>query len=410
MLKIYHSATLVILCVAANGAQAASLSATSLNLKSVFASAAPGDTIRLTGDFGSVNLSNRNFSSTVTIDATKARFNDSLSIYSVTNLKIYGGTFGSATTATRNARAIGIFNSNNIVLQKNTVIGNGSGMGVTFQNVTNGSVVSGSFSNLKLGLGVTSSRDIRISSNLFNRMSSDGVNIADSHRVLASTNTCSGTIVGPGNHPDCIQLWSLAGRPVQSDITLSKNTATGATQGFTSFDPDRGGGLRISMLNNIVSTSYPQGIACYNCVDSKFTGNVLTTLPGARWRTSMNIVGGSNNTIAYNSIGPLPINSVTTLSDSRLADPDDGSWVDDTMLDLFNDDFARFAADEPDTSDNLAELQDPSMFGALASARGFGFNSASAVPEPATWIQIILGFGLAGAVCRKPRRVNKLAH
>jgi hypothetical protein len=159
-----------------------------------------------------------------------------------------------------------------------------------------------------------------------------------------------------------------------------------------------------------VSTSYPQGIACYNCVDSKFTGNVLTTLPGARWQTSMNIVGGSNNMIAYNSIGPLPVSKLTTLLDSGLTDPDDSSWIDDTMLDLFNDDFVRFAADESDTSDNPAELQDPSKFGALSSARAFGFSSASAVPETATWIQIILGFGIAGAVCRKPRGVNKLAH
>ncbi len=377
MLKIHYSVLAAVLCAAANNAQAATLTATSVNLKSVFASAAAGDTIRLSGDFGSLNLSNRNFASTVTIDATQARFNDSLSIYNVTNLKIYGGTFGSATTATRNARAIGIFDSNNIILHKNNVIGNAGGMGITMQNVSQGSIVSGTFTDLKLGLGVTSSRDLKISSNLFDRMTSDGVNIAGSYRVVASYNTCSNTNPGLGFHPDCIQLWSIAGTPVQSDITIAKNTATGATQGFTSFDPDKGGGLRISMVSNIVSTSYPQGIACYNCVDSRFTDNVLTTLPGARSRTSMNIVGGSNNTIANNSIGALPINTVTDLPDPNLE------------------------ANEFDAFDSLVNLQDSPMFEAFSTAQAFGLNAVAGVPETATWIQIIVGFGLVGVVSRK---------
>lgn len=56
------------------------------------------------------------------------------------------------------------------------------------------------------------------------------------------------------------------------------------------------------MIGNIVNTSFPQGIACYECYSSIFTDNVLTTLPGSSYRTSMNIVGGGHNIISNNVV------------------------------------------------------------------------------------------------------------
>ena len=51
------------------------------------------------------------------------------------------------------------------------------------------------------------------------------------------------------------------------------------------------------MIGNRVNTSLPQGIACYGCIDSIITDNVLTTLPGARFRTYLRVLDGRNNIV-----------------------------------------------------------------------------------------------------------------
>jgi hypothetical protein len=356
MLRINIVLAVAMSTVVVSPLQAAILSATPANFAAVFASANAGDTIKAVGSFGPMTLANRAFTKTVTIDATNAAFTNTLLLNNISRVTFLNGTFGSTTTATRTGRAVGLYQSNNVAFSKSKFIGNTAGVGLSVTESSQVVVSAGNFTGLKVGVGVTSSSDVRISSSRFTKMSSDGINIVDSHRVLATANQCSGTIATAGAHPDCIQLWSIAGNPVQSDITLTRNIVTGATQGLTSFTPAWGGGLRIIMMDNIISTSFPQGIACYACVDSIFTGNTLTTLPGARWRTSMNIVGGGNNIIANNTIGP------------RL--PDGVAAVARTASGLVRSGFS-------------AETM------------------LSAVPEPAVWAQLFLGFGLIGLLARR---------
>jgi hypothetical protein len=304
----------------------------------------------------------------------------------------------------RAGSAVAVSGSSNLTFSRNRFVGNGTSAGLTLANVSDARVTAGNFNNFRLGLGVISSSDVRISSSRFIGMTSDGVNIADSQRVMATANTCMRSNPSPGSHPDCIQLWSIAGNPVQADIALVKNTAIGATQGFTSFNPNDGGGLRISMIGNIVSTSYPQGIACYGCVDSIFTDNVLTTLPGARWRTSINIVGGQSNVISNNSIGQFTpavrIGEADTTVFDDMGDFDPTANSDDALPD--------FALDYLASLKNAAMPIDPD--GGILSAdalvgefsRGLGSN---AVPEPLVWAQLIMGFGLVGGLARRRRTV-----
>ncbi len=388
-------------------AHAAILAATAANLSSVFASASGGDTIKLSGRFGTLGLSNRAFTSTVTMDATNAQFTDTLAISDVSRLTVLGGTFGSSTGATRTGRAVGIYNSNNVTFSKSFFVGNGTGVGITTAGAANINVSADNFRNLKLGIGVTSSNDVCISSGRFIGMTSDGINIADSHRVTATGNRCSGTAPAVGAHPDCIQLWSVLGNAVQSDIMLTRNIVSGATQGLTSFNPDNGGGLRISMIGNTISTSFPQGIACYACVDSVFTGNKLTTLPGAQWRTSINIVGGGNNIIANNTVGARPALALMAFDDGINANapaPYESSLYDQESLpDFVTEDLAYLAAnpfgDDDSGLDGAASRMETS--GPMLSARGIS-ASVAAVPEPAIWAQLIFGFALTGAALRRP--------
>jgi hypothetical protein len=355
-------------------AYAVTLMATSSSFSSVFASANAGDTIVLSGRFGRLDLANRSFDTPLRIDATRASFSGPLNIVRLNGLSVTGGRFGPG--AWQNAGTIRVFESSNIGFTRPILTGDGLGAarGLTFTNSDGFSVTGGSFSGFRLAIGVIESTDGLLASNRITRATSDGMNIVGSHRVTARGNVCSGGIPSAGAHPDCIQLWSIAGKPPQSDIRLLRNVANGPTQGFTSFTPANGGGLRISMIGNRVNTSMPQGIACYGCVDSIITDNVLTTLPGSLYRTSLNVVGGSNNIVARNSIGPR-------VAAPRLAEAGSG-FADSFLYDGEGDAFADFEGNR--------------FYDAFAVPGAF-----AEVPEPATWLQLLTGFALIGSLLRR---------
>lgn len=387
------ASTMVYVFAISAPAQAAIINVTGANLKSAFMAAKSSDTIIVTGAVGGLSLLDRSFAKAVTIDATKATFTDTLMISNVDGLKFIGGTFGSTTASMRNGRAVGVYDSSYVSFASPKVIGNGLGHGISVVRSAEVVVTNGVFNDLRLGVGIISSERVRVTSGKFNRMTSDGINIADSHRIIANYNRCTGTAPSVGAHPDCIQLWSVLGNPVQSDVELAKNYAEGATQGLTSFNASAGGGLRISMTDNVINTSYPQGLACYACVDSLFSGNILRTLPGSQWQTSMNIVGGSNNTIINNSIGPKPatVGALSRLSAEFAESADSG---------------ASLFEYEPLPDYLLEDLAYPGEAGDFVGSVG---SAAAAVPEPMIWAQLLLGFGLTGIGIRRHRRSAVLA-
>ncbi len=338
---------------------AATYSATSADLRSVFANASAGDRIILRGAFGRTALQRRSFSKRVTIDASRAVFNGRLKIDDVHNLQIVGGTFGSKSAKWQGGGSAVVSRGSEIRFLRPTIIGNGKGTarGIFMRETDGASIMGGQFTGLRVAAVLSGTTDGLISNNRVLASTSDGFNIVNSHAVTVTRNSCTGGRPSPGAHPDCVQLWSLAGQPVQSDIRILDNRAVGATQGFTSFDPHRGGGLRIVMSGNFAETSHPQGIACYACVDSIFTGNTLRTAAGARFVTRMSIVGGGNNVIRDNDIGGRPPSgSRSSFSDIALQQ----SGLD-----------------------------------------GFGVGVQAAVPEPMTWVQLLIGFGLTGLLARR---------
>lgn len=337
-------------------ASATTYTATSANFSSVFYNAKAGDRIVLSGSFGALQLRDRSFSTAINIDARKAVFNDSLLLKNVSGVNFIYGTFGSTTGTTRYGQAVVINGGSNINFNGSKFVGNGGGMGLTFTNTDDVNVTRSTFTSLSRGLAFTGVTNGLMKGNKFINSSSDGAAIVDSHFVTATRNSCSGTAPSTGAHPDCIQLWSIAGNPVQSDITLSYNTAIGTTQGFTSFTPQNGGGLRITMISNIVSVNYPQAIACYGCVDSLFANNVVRTLPGASHQARINIVGGENNIEFNNSVGAFDRNNIGT----------------------------------PLSAEALAMLQ----------------GSMAGVPEPDTWLQMIVGMMAVGWAIRRRDRLT----
>jgi hypothetical protein len=130
-------------------------------------------------------------------------------------------------------------------------------------------------------------------------------------------------------------------------------------------------------------------------------------LPGSQWQTSINIIGGSNNTIADNSVGPRPTSGLAEFAnDGKYLSnyPDNGIY--EPLPDFVNDEFARLGDNDPGAFDSAEGPQDLFMIETLSRAEAFGSSAVSAVPETATWIQIILGFGLVGAFRRLQARIG----
>lgn len=376
-------------------AAAATYNATSKNLKTIWRAAKPGDTIRLSGSFGATNLEwKKSGANVITLDSTKAIFTDSIKIKHVTGLKLVGGKFDATKGISRTA-SINVYGGDNIHFDKPNILGAGA-MGIYFTDATNVSVTNGVFSKLNSAVLFRTVTNGTMSNNKSLESRSDGFQVSNSHKIKIDHNSCTGSVPRPGAHPDCVQLWSFKGQAPQSDIEISDNYASGRTQGFTSFNAADGGGVRISMLRNRADTSYPQGVACYGCFDSKFIDNVVTTLPGATRQTRINIIGGSNNTIVGNSIGKASGLNGAVMANLAYAviDPASPFAVTDTSA-------AAFAVNLPDASASFVE-------GGMApsAARVAGANEAAlSVPEPGVWAMLIAGFGMVGsALRRRPRQ------
>ena len=369
------------IAMAANGpAMAAIWTATPDNVDAVFAQAGAGDSITLKGYFNGLWLRDRDWSAApVRVSAWNATFLGTVNMRNVKGVVWRGGQYRVADAA---GRAVSLYETSRLTFDGLALRGSGlGGQGIIAQASSDVSVKNGSYSGIKLGIGYIDVQRGAISGNAFTRMTSDGINIAgSSSQISATANSCADAAPSAGAHPDCIQLWSTVGKPQLQLITISGNTITGATQGIALFD---NGGQRITIANNRIDTSYPQGIACFLCDNSSITGNIVTTQAGATWRTQINGTG-TNLTIAGNSVGPLAV-------EARGAP-------------LLADDLAPWLAG----GDGAAAVTDDWTGGAPLAARGDG-GFISDVPEPMIWAQLVIGFGLLGAARRRRRAIRPVA-
>ncbi len=262
MIRLSAAALLAAILIGATPA-AAVTSATPSTIEEVLEHAAPGDTIRLApGDYAPIELRNRHWSPSLTIDSTAARLR-AVRLTAVSGLTWRGGSFdgGSVERA-----GFGIQKSDHIEID-----------GATLRRY------------LRVGIGMGSTSDARIVNNVFTDMGSDGIDIALSRRVVADHNRCVDTHPTDGAHPDCIQLWSRPSEPPTADITITNNDATGDTQGFTAFNharPDKAGNMvddggfdRIRIENNHARVSTYHGVTVYSCRNCVIRHNRVETLP-----------------------------------------------------------------------------------------------------------------------------------
>jgi hypothetical protein len=350
------------------------------NVASVLGSLQVGDTLRASGVFASpLVMRNRSFAN-VTFDASNAVFQAGVVLNNVHNIKFVGGTYGRSDIDISAWHTFRVDNSSHVSVADARLIGNGDnrGSGVLVANSQFVTVRDSQFSGHMTGIGVRSSTDVLVVRNQITGSTADGINVIDNQRVIIAANSCSAFMKWPGAHSDCIQLWSRNSGPLQADIFVLNNSAIGNFQAYLSSDPKIASGTRLTFAGNFAAVSSTHTITCGNCTHSNVFGNVIANLPGA------------NHGPGSLKLGPSITNSARDNLFFDLRGRTDGWLPAPTWTS-----FVPFIAGQ---------------VGSQWDDRSFGFrlalsdtNSANAVPEPATWLLLTMGFMAIGRELRRQR-------
>ncbi|WP_164156586.1 right-handed parallel beta-helix repeat-containing protein [Sandarakinorhabdus rubra] len=348
------------------------------NVAAVLAAVKPGDTIRMEGVFNSrLVITGRDFGG-VKVDGRRAVLKEGLQLRLVHNISFDGLTIGSRDRGTIHLFGALVQTSSHISFSNMKVLGNldGKGTGMRVLDSRFVTVRDSHFEGNVDGLQFLTTPDSLAVRNRFVRNESDGVKIVNSQRVIAAHNSCTDIRKAPKAHPDCIQLWSIVDKPLQSDIYILNNIAIGTTQGFTSFDPGSLSGTQLTFAGNYAAITYNHGITCSGCTDSRFLDNIVISLPESR-----------NRAMIYH---PL----------------DRGNEAEGNQLfDLRG----RFGGDLPLPSFTSLVPSIAGLVGSQWDDRSFGLLSdVASVPEPGIWLMMLAGWALVGVRLRRVRVRGRL--
>jgi hypothetical protein len=355
---------------------------TPTTINSALASVKPGDMLRMEGVFTSnLRIVNRDFGG-VRVDASRATMVEGMFLTNVHNISFTGGIWGRSDQDTRRWTIVEMKSSSNISFSGATLLGNGnnkgSGLGVGESSFI--TIRNNDFIGHHTGIGIGASRDSLLVGNNFTRSSSDGIQMISNQRMIVSENRCTDIRPGVGAHPDCIQMWSVGATSLQTDIFILNNYAAGATQAFASFDPRTGSGARLTFAGNYAAVTYAHGVTCGACTDSIFVDNIFVTPFGAqhqvglRTTNGVNIFTQNNQTFDFrkdaNAIWPVHVFSNLVPALAGLV----GS-----------------------------SLESRSHTNRITSKAQLASFSYDPVPEPGTWLLMLLGFALVGRQMRQAR-------
>jgi hypothetical protein len=292
-------------CAPATPAPAAGRTATPSTIGSILAAARGGDTIVLgPGVYEGVEFRGLSFKPELVLDAKAATFKN-LQIEKTAGLDIRGGTYQLGPSRARRdgqevfGAAIRMDAVERIRISNASFVGPGGAKGafgegygihvIVGQDVE---VEKSQFKGFKSGVVMTRVKGFRISDNASTLMRSDGFQVSKSWNGVIEGNTCGDTRVRDDEHPDCIQLWSRPEFPPTSDVVIRNNKAEGPTQGIGMFNHvrkgvDDGGFDRITIENNEIAVSRPNGITLVDGRDSVMRNNKVTTLAGAKFQAKI---------------------------------------------------------------------------------------------------------------------------
>lgn len=253
------------------------IAATCNTFLAMIAYASGGDTITLTGNCGTIEIS-RQFPSTVYIDATKA---------TVQGLRISGSRvhwWGGRISAPGGMDAIGV---------------PGYAVKITGQAIR---VKSAIITNARKGMVIDQASSVLVDRNQFWRLREDGIIASRTSKLTVLLNNFSeskplpsrcvlsdGTVVlglasrdcggtwTDGNHADAVQM-----RNSMTDVTIADNTVSGETQGMAQMDTTGDLPLRnVVIRNNTIVTDGYHRITLTACYDCAIRNNVVRKALGS---------------------------------------------------------------------------------------------------------------------------------
>lgn len=253
-------------------------------------SAAAGQTIKLpAGTTGSLTITERHFASPVTIDMAGSNLSK-IVIRRSSNVRITNGRVTGA--GARDTFGIFIDDSQKVEISNVTV------------------------SKFAAGIAVRRSQDVLIANNIVTDLIADGIMIASAQRVKVYGNSCSnfhpvpkvfddaGNMLEDGDHPDCIQGWSLPDYAPTSDLEVVGNRGFGNFQGVFLNNPMPGGGG----YDRVVVTDNQMQIGWYHAIYMEDGRDVLIT---------RNSVSGTGARDIRGKVFDRPIRPYITVSGGR---------------------------------------------------------------------------------------------
>lgn len=280
MKRLFYAAALLLdFC----SAHAATIIATPANLPAMLATAAGGDTLRLSpGAYPRINLAGRKYSPRLRIDATGA------TIAGVTLTGANGITWnGGSVSAMFGIAAVGA-----------------DGYGFAALGAKNVSITGAEISEANKGIAIgLDAENIVVADNKLTGNLGDGIVIGGGKNIVIAGNRIGPPIVfDPTYHRDGIQFWA----GVQG-ITIYGNTIKGDTQGITDLGPTKDVGVvfntGVVITGNDLFTTQPHGITTINSPGASVRGNRLMRVnPRGKWDPTIRTAAGDASTNACGNV------------------------------------------------------------------------------------------------------------
>lgn len=263
-------------------ASAATLTPAPADAQKAIAAASPGDLVVLAGTIPPLSITAK---SGLSIDASAAQLT-SVFIKGSDSLTWTGGKFTPADWS----GALYVQSSTGVTIQGVGIGGRDAYNGVFFRDSTNVKLLGAKIEHARVAVNFLNVTGGLVQGSALWGSAIDGIDIAGGHKITVEYSTCAGPLLADDHHPDCVQMWTVANAPVVSDIIIRNNLVHGASQGLNLFSHYAwDGGANIVVDHNTIEISYPQAVAINNCAACVVSNNVVRTLPGAKWRASINL-------------------------------------------------------------------------------------------------------------------------
>lgn len=360
-----------------------------MTLADILKTAKPGSTVAPEGLFVAERIEDLAFDPPVTLNLAKATIRG-FRFDRIKGLRIKGGTFeniGVTTHYSDGALVYGyclfLFECEDITFNRVSFEGPNAtpdGYGIQTSHCRQIHVTDCAFRDFKMGLLFGQTDGFSAVNCDFRGALADGINIGNAWNGVIEYCSFREGRVGPGHHPDAIQLFSRPNYKPTANILIRRNNVNMNSQGICGFNHvrlqkkgyklwtgevltedrqvDDGGFENITVEDNFVFVDAPQAINISSCRNPVIRNNIIRTLALAPKRASLN--GGDNTNMDRrgNMVGPGGGNLAIIDPDFRVVGEDSARVAElEATLEAMAKAKARETADKLAAQADLAAAQ-----------------------------------------------------